>query len=111
LRFAGQVYLLIGPGTYSQAIAFAAAAQDHGVATLVGQPTEGPANQTGQVQMHVATHTKLQAMAPLYVFTRASGQSGSAGLLPEIPITDRPAQPMHSVDALLSHLQPKSAVE
>ncbi len=104
LRFAGQVYLLIGPGTYSQAIAFAAAAQDHAVATLAGEPTEGPANQTGQVQLLAATHTKLEAMAPLYVFTRASGEVGSAVLEPEIDISDRPAQPMHSVNALIRRL-------
>ncbi len=54
-RFSGEMALLIGPETYSQAIAFAVTAQDFKIATLLGAPTEGLAN--GLVaQAHTQDH-------------------------------------------------------
>lgn len=82
-RFAGEITVLIGPNTYSQAIVFAATAQDFGVARLDGDPTIGAANQTGQVQRLVLEHTGFEARAPLYIFTRASGETGGAPLRPD----------------------------
>jgi len=87
-RFDGKTYLWIGPQTYSQAIVFAATMQDHQLATLIGQNSEGPANQTGQVQSIELPNSTLTAVAPLYIFTRASGQSGRAPLMVEVEIDD-----------------------
>ncbi len=85
-RFKGRVGILIGPATYSQAIVFAATAKDIGVATLLGAPTEGLANQTGQVQRHTLQNTGFEVQAPLYVFTRPSGEIDTAPLQPMIPL-------------------------
>ena len=87
-RFAGPVTLAIGPNTYSQAIVFAATALDHQVATLCGQPTEAPANQTGQVQHFTLPHSGFAVRAPLYVLYRASGDRSRAPLVPEADCPD-----------------------
>lgn len=49
LRFSGDVYLLIGPGTMSSASLLAATLQKHKLATLVGAPTGGYATLYGNV--------------------------------------------------------------
>ena len=73
--------ILVGPNTYSQAIVFAVTAQDFNIAIIAGSTTEGPANQSGQVQRFALKHTGLVAQAPIYLFTRASGKLGNKGLL------------------------------
>ncbi len=104
LRFQGTVFALIGRLTYSQAIVFATTLQDYGIATIAGEETEGPANQTGQVQSFVLPHTGLEVLAPIYVFTRASGDTSLDGVIPDIPIADDPLNPMTAVRELLERL-------
>ncbi|WP_375203262.1 S41 family peptidase [Hyphococcus sp.] len=104
LRFDGDVYALIGGITYSQAIVFAATLQDFGIAPLAGEKTQGPANQTGQVQKHTLTNTTLEALAPIYIFTRASGDTSRQGVVPEIDIANDPFDPMGSVQLLLDSI-------
>ncbi|MFN2100102.1 S41 family peptidase [Altererythrobacter sp. MF3-039] len=95
-RFEGDVWILVGPDTYSQAIAFAATSQDEKVARIAGLPTSGRANQTGQVQMHRLRNTGFNVQSPIYIFTRKSGHVSSAPLMPDLilensedaPITD-----------------------
>ncbi|MCB1609033.1 MAG: hypothetical protein KDI71_18880 [Xanthomonadales bacterium] len=103
-RFTGQVYILIGPQSYSQAVVFAATVQDHGVGQIVGEPTASPANQTAQVKRLRATHSGIEGLAPLYVFTRASGQPGTDPLTPDILIADTIGDPMHSVRELIARI-------
>ncbi|WP_421787599.1 S41 family peptidase [Hyphobacterium sp.] len=85
-RFEGEVAILVGPGTYSQAIVMAATAQDFGIAPVAGPGTEGRANSTGQVQIHTLTHTQLEVGAPIYIFTRASGDTSANPVIPDIPL-------------------------
>jgi C-terminal processing protease CtpA/Prc len=82
-RFAGEVSVEIGPATYSQAIVFATIVQDFAIGTITGTPTEGPANQTGQTQSLTLPHTGFEVRAPIYIFTRASGDAGRAGVMPD----------------------------
>lgn len=100
-RFRGKVVILIGTLTYSQAIVFAATAKDHGIATLAGVPTEGAANQTGQVQFHRLANTGIEVMAPLYIFTRASGEKGRAPLRPDIELDENLVAPEAFIEDLL----------
>lgn len=97
-RFDGEVLIWIGPNTYSQAIAFTAAAQDHDLARLVGMPTSGRANQTGQTQRETLGATGFQAQSPIYVFTRASGDRSAGPLQPDLVFEGK------DVDALLELL-------
>ncbi|MEO1044442.1 MAG: S41 family peptidase [Pseudomonadota bacterium] len=82
-RFTGDVSILIGPQTYSQAIVFAASAQDNAVARLVGAPTQSPANQTGQVQTHKLGHSGFTVRAPIYIIYRLSGDRSRKPLMPD----------------------------
>lgn len=104
MRFDGDVYALIGGITYSQAIVFAATLQDYGIATLAGEKTQGPANQTGQVQKHTLANTTLEALAPIYIFTRASGDTSRQGVVPDFEIANDPLDPMESVHLLLAKI-------
>lgn len=85
-RFKGNVYVLISPRTYSQAIAFAVTLQDAGFARIAGQETEGPANQSGQVQRHALSNSGLEALAPIYILVRASGVQDGRGVVPDIAL-------------------------
>lgn len=100
LRFTGETYALIGAVTYSQAIAFASTLQDYKIATIAGEETEGPANQSGQVQSQFLNNTGLQALAPIYIFTRKSGDTSRRGVIPEIEIAHDPLDSWDSVQAL-----------
>ena len=86
-RFAGDVAILVGPGTYSQAIVMAATAQDFDIAPVAGPGTEGRANSTGQVQLHRLAHSDLEVTSPIYIFIRASGDTSSAPVAPDIPLS------------------------
>ena len=100
-RFAGEAVILIGPATYSQAIAFSATAQDFQIAMIAGTQTEGPASQTGQVQQHALPNSGLTALAPIYIFTRASGPSGRQGVAPDLPIDGEGRAQLEALKAAL----------
>lgn len=101
-RFDGDVIVLIGPATYSQAIVFSTTVQDYQIGLIAGEETVGKANQTAQVQHFDLPNTGFQVRAPLYVLTRSSGEETGTGVVPDIPISnveDRPiAQILEAVD-------------
>lgn len=101
-RFEGDVAFLVGAGTYSQAIVTAAIAQDFQIAPVAGVPTAGRANSTGQVQMHTLAQSGLQVGAPIYVFTRASGDISTDPVMPDIPLSGTRDE---QIDALIAHLR------
>ncbi|WP_439619659.1 S41 family peptidase [Hyphomonas sp.] len=82
--FDGEVIILVGPATYSQAIVFATIIQDFQLGSVAGEKTEGKANQTAQVQHFALPRTGFHVRAPLYVLTRASGEESGAGVMPDI---------------------------
>ncbi|MFY0638065.1 S41 family peptidase [Maricaulis maris] len=101
-RFDGRFAFLVGAGTYSQAIVLAATVQDFDIAPVAGPGTEGRANSTGQVQLHRLANTDLEVAAPIYVFTRASGDTSSAAIVPDIPLN---GSREHQITALIALLQ------
>lgn len=103
-RFTGDVYLLIGRRTYSQAIVFATIFQDFDLGTVVGTATDAWANQTGQVHMTKLRHIGLLVAAPLYIIVRPSGDKAARGVQPDLAIVDDPNNPRGMVDALLLRL-------
>ena len=86
-RFDGNVAILVGPGTYSQAIVMAVTAQDFDIAPVAGPGTEGRANSTGQVQLYRLANSGLEVAAPIYIFIRPSGDRSSAPVVPDIPLS------------------------
>ena len=93
-RFTGEIIVVIGPRTYSQAIVFAATAKDNGVAALAGLPTSGLANQTGQVTRNLLPHTGFTVQSPIYILYRASGEKSAAPLTPDITVEGRGDAPL-----------------
>jgi len=67
LRFEGDIYLLIGPGTMSSASLFAATLKAYGLATLVGESTGGFATMYGNVIDAYLPNTKLKVWMPTSV--------------------------------------------
>ena len=101
-RFTGRFAFLIGPGTYSQAIVLAATVQDFEIAPVAGPGTEGRANSTGQVQLFNLPNSGLEVAAPIYVFTRASGDASSAPVQPDIPLSGTRDE---QIEVLIAHLR------
>ena len=85
-RFTGRVVLLIDGMTYSAAIVFATTLQDHGLATLVGTPTEGFGNQTGNMAPYVLPNSGLLAYIPAREFIRPNGDPARAPVVPDLTI-------------------------
>jgi len=104
-RFAGDVYVLTGPMTYSAAIVFATTVQDYGFGKIAGEAPVGAANQTGQVQSFALSNTKIEALSPLYIFRRPNGDQTRTRLTVDIPIDHDPLDPEASLTALISAIK------
>ena len=96
-RFDGDVVVLIGPATYSQAIVFSTTVQDYQIGLIAGEETAGKANQTAQVQHFELPNTGFRVRAPLYVLTRSSGQETGGGVMPELLIPNVENRPIDQV--------------
>lgn len=83
-RFTGDVYVLIGPVTYSAAIVFATTVQDNQMGTLVGEPTGGYANQTAQGNLFNLPHSQLRAYVATRLLVRPSGATEVAPVMPDV---------------------------
>jgi C-terminal processing protease CtpA/Prc len=100
-RFSGNVAILVGSGTYSQAIVMAATAQDFDIAPVAGPGTEGRANSTGQVQLHRLSNSDLEVAAPIYIFIRPSGDTSDAPVEPDIPLEGTHADQLNRLIGIL----------
>jgi len=86
VRFTGNVYLLTGSISYSAAIVFATTLKDNDFATLVGQPTQGFANQSGQGNLFNLPHSELRAYITTRLLVRPSGELTQQGVQPHYEI-------------------------
>ena len=85
-RFAGDVYVLVGPVTYSAAIVFATTVQDNQMGTLVGEPTGGYANQTAQGNLFNLPHSQLRAYVATRLLVRPNGASEVTPVMPNVRV-------------------------
>lgn len=83
-RYDGPVVLLVDAMTYSAGILFATTLQDHGIARLVGQPTGGHGNQTGNMEAVHLPNTGLLAFIPAREFVRPSGDVRVRPVMPDV---------------------------
>ncbi len=83
LLFRGQVYLLIGPDSYSNAANFAAILQDYGLAELVGAETPTLASCGSVYSPAVLPRTGLLLVCPTVCFVRPSGVQSDRGVIPD----------------------------
>lgn len=78
LRFAGKVFVRIGPGTYSSAILFANVMRDFGFATLVGEGGFARRTQSGGTRDTALPHSGLTVTLPRFILDPPAGRSPGA---------------------------------
>lgn len=89
-RFRGRVAVLMDSLTYSAGILFVTSIRDHRLGILVGQPTGGFANQTGNMEPFHLPNSGLMAYIPARVFVRPSGDARLESLAPDV-LVEAPA--------------------
>jgi hypothetical protein len=85
-RYRGRVAVLIDELTYSAAILFATTMQDHGLARLVGHPTGGHANQTGNMMPTRLQHSGFTVFIATRDFIRPSGDLRVGPVVPDVVV-------------------------
>lgn len=85
LRFPGDVYVAVGPGTYSSAVVMATVIQDFGFGRVIGTAGSVRANSSGGTRRTTLTHSGLIVVAPRFVLSRPSGSKQPELLTPDIP--------------------------
>lgn len=103
-RFSGDVFLLIGPITYSAAIVLATGLQDHNFATLVGEETGGFANQTAQGNLFNLPNSQLRAYITTRLLVRPNGSIERAPVIPDIKVEVTAESLIDSGDAALEYI-------
>lgn len=89
-RIQARVVLLVDAMTYSAGILFATTLQDNGLAILVGQPTGGFGNQTGNMDAVSLPNTGLLAYIPSREFVRPNGDGRLAPVMPDFVVSPAP---------------------
>ncbi|GMU06691.1 S41 family peptidase [Corallococcus caeni] len=102
LRFAGEVWLLVGPLTYSSAVLFSNVVQDYHFGAVAGVGDAVRVRQSGGTQSVVLPHTGLMLSYPRFVLDRPAGAREPVLLRPEVVLDDDPLHPRAAVDTLLS---------
>ncbi|WP_027339242.1 S41 family peptidase [Halonatronum saccharophilum] len=86
LRFNGEVYFLIGHGSYSAASDLAAVVKDFGTGVLVGQETGGVASAYGDLLRSSLPNSGLEFTVSYKHFIRPSGYDDGRGVLPDVEV-------------------------
>nr|MCU0493375.1 S41 family peptidase [Chloroflexaceae bacterium] len=103
LRFRGDVYVLIGPTTFSSATALASTFKDYQLGVLVGEETGGLATAYGDVYSFKLTRSGLYAGVSFQHFTRPSGQDDGRGVLPDHAVRPTAADIAAGKDTVLTY--------
>jgi hypothetical protein len=86
LRWDGPVFALTGVNTFSSGADLAAALQDYGLATIIGEETGGLASSYGESYMSTLPHTRLRLSVSFKYFVRPSGAEDGRGVRPDVAI-------------------------
>ena len=97
LRFRGEVFVLIGPGTMSSASLFAAAIKHYGLGTLVGEETGGFATMYGNIVDARLPNTGLKVWMP----TSVVNGHGEGPVIPDYEVRDTASDVAASRDAVV----------
>ena len=102
-HFAGKVYVLVGPATYSSSIVFSVVMQDFGFGTLVSDDGGDcvRASQTGGTRTAKLPNSGLTVVVPRFVLYRPSGERLPVLLRPDMQVAGDPLNPGSAVDDLL----------
>jgi C-terminal processing protease CtpA/Prc len=105
LRYDGPVYFLIGPGTFSSALACAVAVRDFGLGTLVGEATGEPAMTTGEVYSFVLPHSMLGTQLTTKTWMPPKPHPPGEGIRPDIIAPISPSQLARGDDPALDAIR------
>lgn len=86
LRFNGDVYVLVGPQTFSAATDFAAIIKDLSIGKIVGQETGGLASCYGDVFSLTLPNSKLKLGVSFKYFLRCGGFNDKRGVIPDVVV-------------------------
>lgn len=92
LRWTGPVFVLTGVNTFSSGADLAAALQDYGLATVIGEETGGLASSYGESYASHLPHTALRLNVSYKYFVRPSGIEDDRGVVPDIVVAGDPGQ-------------------
>jgi C-terminal processing protease CtpA/Prc len=108
-RFDGPSFLLIGPGTFSSAMACASAAKAYGLMQLAGEPTGEPVYSTGEVYELALPRTGFSAHMTTKVWLPPEPLPAGSGVIPDIVVpttrADRRARRDPVLDAVLARVR------
>ena len=104
-RFAGPVYVLAGPLSYSATIQFLVAAQDFRIAKIAGEETAALSCQTGQVNPVAMPATGLRAFTPIIAYVRPSGRGCERGVIPDVAVAIDEVNPDRTLSALVERVR------
>lgn len=104
-RFAGLVYVLAGPFSYSATIQFLVAAQDFRIARIAGEETAALSCQTGQVNTVPMPATGLRAFTPIIAYVRPSGAGCERGVIPDVAVAIDEVNPDRTLAALVERIR------
>jgi hypothetical protein len=104
-RYQGQLYVLIGPDTFSGAITLATALQDSGRAQLIGEETLDTASYCANVptEMLPLPRTGLLYQSSQTCLVRPSGRLNDEGVMPDIIVPTTLADQVAGRDPVLAH--------
>jgi hypothetical protein len=102
-RFNGELYLLIGPGTYSSAITFATTLQDYHLATLIGKETTDTASYCAGITTGSLPRTKLYYILSRRCFVRPNSVVDGQPVIPDILIETTVQDQLAGKDPVLDY--------
>lgn len=102
-RFNGELYLLIGPDTYSSAITFATILQDYHLATLIGEQTTDTASYCAGITTGSLPRTKLIYILSRRCNVRPSDVLDNQPVIPDILVKTTVADQVALKDPVLDY--------
>lgn len=103
-RFAGNLYVVTGPRTFSTAVDFAALIKDLEAGKIVGEETGGLASSYGDVFSCRLPNSGLRLGISYKYFLRPGGFDDGRGVIPDIPIDSDPVKRVKGKDVVLDAL-------
>lgn len=103
LRFSGPVYVLIGPGTFSNGMAFASAVKDCKLGTLIGEETGGLGSAYGDYVTLTLPNSGLSLNISTKHIYRPSGADDGRGILPDREVKQKREDTLAGRDTVLEY--------
>jgi len=101
LRYDGDIYVLIGNGTFSSGQSFAAAVKCFEIGTLVGQETGSTTIEYGDMMTLTMPNSGLMFNVPCKYFVEACGKPDGRGVIPDHEVKQKLEDTAKGIDTVL----------